>query len=49
MDQEDIDFLEEVRQELLRIDADTYEAEAKELGNVIYRAIMEKNSDLEGE
>ena len=49
MDQEDIDFLEEVRQELLRIDPNTYEAEALELENVIYRAIMEKNQDVEGE
>ena len=49
MDQEDIDFLEEIKQELGRIDAHTYEAEIIELENVIYRAIMEKNADLEVE
>ena len=49
MDQEDIDFLEEIKQELGRIDSETYEAEIIELENVIYRAIMEKNQDVEGE
>ena len=46
MDQEDLDFLEEIRKELLRIDPNAYKAEAEELENIIYRAIMEKNQDI---
>lgn len=41
LDQEDINFLEDLAEELLRIDAKTYSAEAIELVNIIHRAKME--------
>ena len=38
LDQEDINFLEDLAEELRRIDPEVYEAEAIELENIIYRA-----------
>lgn len=46
MDQKDLDFLEEIKKELLRIDPNTYKAKAEELENIIYRSIIEKNQDI---
>ena len=40
LDQEDINFLEDLAEELLRIDPITYKAEAIELVNIIHRARM---------
>ena len=37
MDQEDINFLEDIAEEFLRIDPKMYKAEAVELKNIIYR------------
>ena len=39
MDLEDINFLRDLAEELRRIDPDTYEADATELENIIYREI----------
>ncbi|KKL68697.1 hypothetical protein LCGC14_2122430 [marine sediment metagenome] len=41
MDIEDINFLKDLAEELRRIDPDTYEAEAIELENIIYREGLE--------
>ena len=40
LDQEDINFLEDLAEELLRIDSNTYAGEAIELVNIIHRARM---------
>ncbi len=37
MDTEDINFLTDLAEELRRIDSNTYEAEAIELENIIFR------------
>ena len=41
LDKEDINFLEDLAEELLRIDADTYKAESDELLNIVYRARLD--------
>lgn len=38
LDQEDINFLEDLAEEFLRIDPKTYKAEAEELKNIIFRS-----------
>lgn len=38
MDEEDINFLQDLAEELRRINPEVYEAEAVELENIIYRA-----------
>ena len=43
MDKEDINFLEDLAEELRRIDPDVYEAEAIELENIISREKLENS------
>ena len=49
MDIEDINFLEDLAEELRRIDPEAYEAEAVELENIIYRERLENSNLTEDE